>query len=118
MNAFVLSYTTDITMSVPLHKQPLEDISRAVRFIRKNASKYNIDGKKLVIMGFSAGSHVCGSLAVHFDDVIENNPEYADISNRPDGVILSYPVRVEFYSRKHRARGRDPFLWPNCGTSM
>ena len=27
MNAFVLSYTTDITMSVPLKKQPLEDIS-------------------------------------------------------------------------------------------
>ncbi len=92
MNAFVLSYTTDITMSVPLKKQPLEDISRAVRFIRKNAEKYNVDGKKLVIMGFSAGSHVCGSLAVHFDDVKDNNPEYADISNRPDGVILSYPV--------------------------
>jgi Esterase/lipase len=92
MNAFVLSYTTDITMSVPLKDQPLKDISRAVRFIRKNAADYNIANKKLVICGFSAGAHVCGSLAVHFDDVDDKNSEYSDISNRPDGVILSYPV--------------------------
>ncbi len=92
MNAFVLTYTTDITMSVPLKKQPLEDISRAVRFIRHNAEEYNIDGRKLVICGFSAGAHVCGSLAVHFGDVKDQDPELDKISNRPDGVILSYPV--------------------------
>ncbi|MCR5556636.1 MAG: endo-1,4-beta-xylanase, partial [Butyrivibrio sp.] len=92
MNVFVLSYTTDITMSVPLKKQPLNDISRAVRFIRKNAEKYNVEGKKLFICGFSAGAHVCGSLAVHFDDIEDKNPEFNAFSNRPDGVILSYPV--------------------------
>ena len=92
MNVFVLSYTTDITMSVPLKKQPLNDISRAVRYIRKNAERFNIDGGKLVICGFSAGAHVCGSLAVHYDDVKDVNPEYDAFSNRPDGVILSYPV--------------------------
>ena len=92
MNVFVLTYTTDITMSVPLGRQPLNDISRAVRFIRKRASEYNIDGKKLLVMGFSAGAHVCGSLAVHFDDVADSDAELAGISNRPDGVILSYPV--------------------------
>ena len=92
MNVLVLSYTTDITMSVPLKKQPLNDISRAVRFIRKNADKYSIDPDKLFIMGFSAGAHVCGSLAVHFDDVQDISAEYNEVSNRPDGVILSYPV--------------------------
>ena len=92
MNVFVLCYTTDITMSVPLKKQPLNDISRAVRFIRKNAEEYNVDTKKLFICGFSAGAHVCGSLAVHFADVKDKNAEYDKYSNRPDGVILSYPV--------------------------
>ncbi|MCR4791709.1 MAG: endo-1,4-beta-xylanase [Lachnospiraceae bacterium] len=92
MNVFVLTYTTDITMSVPLKKQPLEDVSRAVRFIKKRAAEYNIDGKKFLICGFSAGAHVCGSLAVHYDDVADKDPELAGISNRPDGVILSYPV--------------------------
>ena len=92
MNAFVLSYTTDITMSVPLKKQPLRDVSRAVRYLRRNADRFGIAGKKIVICGFSAGAHVCGSLAVHFDDVPDEDPEYGAFSNRPDGVILSYPV--------------------------
>ena len=92
MNVFVLTYTTDITMSVPLKKQPLLDVSRAVRYIRKNSERFCIDGKKLIICGFSAGAHVCGSLAVHYDDVTDSNPEFSSVSNKPDGVILSYPV--------------------------
>ena len=92
MNAFVLSYTTDITMSVPLKKQPLEDISRAVRYIRKKAADVGQEIGNLFICGFSAGAHVCGSLAVHFDDVTDKDPEFNKYSNRPDGVILSYPV--------------------------
>ncbi|MCR5177613.1 MAG: endo-1,4-beta-xylanase [Lachnospiraceae bacterium] len=92
MNVFVLTYTTDITMSVPLKKQPLQDISRAVRFLRRNADEYQIRNKKLVICGFSAGAHLCASLAVHFDDVKDGDPDLNAYSNRPDGVILSYPV--------------------------
>ena len=92
MNVFVLTYTTDITMSVPLKMQPLEDVSRAVRYIRKKGAEYNIEGKKLILCGFSAGAHVAGSLAVHFNDVADKSEEYATISNRPDGAILAYPV--------------------------
>ncbi len=91
MNAFVLTYTTDITMSVPLRKQPLNDVARAVRFVRSRASEYSLTNK-LIIDGGSAGAHVCGSLAVHFDDVPDSNPKYKDISARPEGVILNYPV--------------------------
>ena len=93
MNVFVLSYTTDITMCVPLKDQPLKDMSRAVRYVRANAQRINLGAEnKVFICGFSAGAHVCGSLAVHFDDVKDPNPKYADLSNRPDAVILSYPV--------------------------
>ena len=92
MNVFVLTYTTDITMSVPLKKQPLMDVSRAIRFIRKNADKYHVDSSNLIICGFSAGAHVCGSVTVHYDDVKDDNEKYKDISNRPDGSILSYTV--------------------------
>ena len=112
MNVFVLTYTTDITMSVPLKKQPLNDISRAVRFIRNKAEEYNIDGKKLLICGFSAGAHVCGSLTVHFDDVTDPDPELNKISNRPDGAILCYPVLTSGeYTHRDSIRallGNDP----------
>ncbi|MCR5356837.1 MAG: alpha/beta hydrolase [Lachnospiraceae bacterium] len=86
MNAFVLTYTTDITMSVPLKDQPLRDVSRAVRLIRKKYAKKG----KVFICGFSAAAHVCGSLAVHYKDV--DDALYNDVSNRPDGAVLSYPV--------------------------
>jgi len=92
MNVFVLTYTNDITMCVPLKKQPMNDISRAVRIIRKGAAEYRIDPCKLLICGFSAGGHVCGSLCVHFGDIIDPDPELNKISNRPDGAILAYPV--------------------------
>ncbi|MBO4498094.1 MAG: alpha/beta hydrolase [Lachnospiraceae bacterium] len=92
MNVFVLTYTSDITMSVPLMFQPMNDAARAVRFIRSRASVYGIEGKKIFMCGFSAGAHVCGSLAVHYKDVKDPNPAYDTISARPDGVILSYPV--------------------------
>ncbi|MCR5508784.1 MAG: alpha/beta hydrolase [Lachnospiraceae bacterium] len=88
MDAFVLTYSTDITMSVPLKDQPLKDISRAVRLIRK---EYATPGK-LIVCGFSASGHICGSLAVHYKDVKDDDPGYEAVSNRPDGVILSYPV--------------------------
>lgn len=91
MNVFVLTYTTDITFAVPLKTQPLKDVSRAVRVIRANAKEYNINPDKIVVCGFSAGGHVCATLATHWQDDVDTG-RYKDVSNRPDGVILSYPV--------------------------
>lgn len=92
MNTFVLTYTTDITMSVPLKKQPMHDLSRAIRFIRKNSEKYHIAPEKVALCGFSAGGHLCACCAVHFDEEKDVNDIYAGISDRPDAVLLGYPV--------------------------
>jgi acetyl esterase/lipase len=92
MNTFVLTYSTDITIAFPLKRQPLDDISRAVRLLRSNAEEYNISGKKLIVCGFSASGHLCASLITHYKDVHDIDPEYDRISNRPDAAILSYPV--------------------------
>ena len=92
LNAFVITYTTDITFSEPLKKQPMNDIARAVRIIRKNADEYRVYPEKLVICGFSAAGHLCATLATHFADAKDENPDYAEISARPDAVILGYPV--------------------------
>ncbi len=92
MNTFVLTYTTDITMGVPLKKQPLMDISRAMRVLRADAKCLLVNPDRLFICGFSAGAHVCGSLCTHFADVKDDNEKYAGVNNRPTGAILSYPV--------------------------
>lgn len=92
MNAFVLTYTTDITMSVPLEKQPLNDASRAIRYIRKNAERFCIDASKLTICGFSAGGHLCASISTLYADVKDPDAELDKFSNRPDATVLGYPV--------------------------
>ena len=91
-NAFVLTYTTNLPMCAPLKDKPIRDISRAVRLLRRDAVRFGIDPDRLAICGFSAGGHLCGSLSVHYSDVIDEREELAGISNRPDAAILSYPV--------------------------
>ena len=91
-NVFVLTYTTNLLMMEPLKLQPLQDLSRAVRLIRKEADKYRINPNQLAVCGFSAGGHLSGSLCVHFEDIKDSDSEYDAISNRPNASILSYPV--------------------------
>lgn len=88
--AFVCTYTTNLLGAAPLYDQPMKDLSRAVRFVRRNAEEFKVKTDQIVVCGFSAGAHLCGSLCVHFEDVLDT--EYPEISNRPDAAILSYPV--------------------------
>lgn len=90
-NVFVLTYTVN-PVDEPLKLQPLNDLSRAVRMIRKNAGKYRIDPSETALCGFSAGGHLCASLCVHYRDISDCDREYDRIPNRPDAAVLSYPV--------------------------
>lgn len=91
-NAFVLTYTVNPLGSAPLGMRPLRDLSRAVRFVRRNAAGFHIDPDRLAVCGFSAGGHLSASLCVHWPDVQDPDPAYASFSNRPNAAILSYPV--------------------------
>ena len=90
--AFVLTYTVNFLQSVPLKLQPLQDISRAVRYIRRRSGEFAVKENQLAVCGFSAGGHLCGSLCVHYEDIQDQSEMYRGISNRPDAAILSYPV--------------------------
>lgn len=89
---FVLTYTTNLFQAAPLKRQPQMDLSRAIRIVRKNASAWKINSDKVVICGFSAGGHLCADVCVHYKDIRDTEPKYANISNRPDAAILCYPV--------------------------
>lgn len=93
-NVFVLAYTVNLLdeLNAPLKLQPLKDLSRAVRLIRRRAQKYGVDPSRLAVCGFSAGGHLCGSLCVHGEDISDEDPDYREISSRPDAAVLSYPV--------------------------
>lgn len=91
-NAFVLTYTVNPLGDTPLLFQPIKDLSRALRYVRRNGAEFYVDPDKLAICGFSAGGHLCASLCVHWPDISDPDPSYAPFSNRPDAAILSYPV--------------------------
>lgn len=72
---------------------PLQDAQRAVRVIRARAGEDGIDPENLMVLGFSAGGHVAGSLATRFDADVYSPVDDADkLSARPDLAALIYPV--------------------------
>lgn len=89
--AFVLKYRlpSDFIMKNKANA-PLQDAQEAIRHVRKNAAKYNIDSTKIGIMGFSAGGHLASTLSTHYDDQIYQSTY--NVSARPDFAILIYPV--------------------------
>lgn len=91
-NVFVLAYTINLLDEAPLKLQPLNDISRAVRMIRFHAKELHSRADQIAICGFSAGGHLCASLCVHGKDVTDPDENYQSVSNRPDAVVLAYPV--------------------------
>ena len=89
-NSFVLNYRVGPTDHYP---SQLIDASRAIVYIRDNSSALSVDPARVYALGFSAGGHLAGSLAVlhHDPDVLAvlNIPRG---HNRPDAAILCYPV--------------------------
>ncbi|MCC9065673.1 alpha/beta hydrolase [Flavobacterium piscisymbiosum] len=69
---------------------PLQDAQEAVRYVRQNAAKYNIDTNKIGILGFSAGGHLASTLATHYDE--KTYETTFKVSARPDFSLLIYPV--------------------------
>jgi len=92
--AFVLKYRMPQAESViTSYKAPIQDAQRAIRFIRFNASKFNINKNKVGVIGSSAGGHLASTLGTHLD--ISYYKPQNDIdkeSARPDFMMLIYPV--------------------------
>lgn len=95
------------------HPSMLQDAARAVRLVRSRAAEWNIDPKRVGIIGSSAGGHLVTTLATHFDggkaddtDPIERQ------SSRPDLAILCYPVISmgpnTHQGSKNNLLGKDP----------
>lgn len=89
-SSFVLHYSTGMENNYP--KQLIE-ASLAIKHIKDNAENYGIDPEEVFAVGFSAGGHLAGSLAV-----LWNEPKIQELTdipygyNKPKGVMMIYPV--------------------------
>lgn len=113
--AIVLTYRLPIASSniIP-HKSPLMDAQRALRTVRANAEKWNLDPAKIGVMGFSAGGHLASTLSTHFDAGDPSSQDLVErVSCRPDFSILVYPVisfsdEITHAGSKQALLGEDP----------
>lgn len=89
--AFVLKYRfpNDSTM-VDKKIGPLQDAQQAIKVVRENAIKWDLDTNKVGIMGFSAGGHLASTEATHYREAVIENKDNTNL--RPDFQILVYPV--------------------------
>ncbi|CAL1518781.1 alpha/beta hydrolase [Chitinophaga sp. MM2321] len=91
ITAFVLKYRLpDKQFQEDPSIGPLQDAQQAIKTVRQNAGKWQVDTGKIGIMGFSAGGHLASTAGTHFDKALISNKE--NISLRPDFMILVYPV--------------------------
>lgn len=103
--AFVLNYRIRPN-TYPL---PQMDLAMAVMHIRRYAKEYGIDPQKILVIGASAGGHLCASEAfLHRDlkdEILIMLPKckkepYQTIMACPDKIGLLYPV-VSFLTEYH-----------------
>jgi len=88
---------------------PLQDAQRAIRLIRARAATDGIDPARVMVIGFSAGGHLAGTLAMQFDLPVYAPLDAADdLSARPDAAALIYPV----------ATMAEPFAHPGSRLNM
>jgi len=93
ITAFVLKYRLPNSKSIiTKHKAPLQDVQRAIKYVRYHSEKWNIAKNKIGIMGFSAGGHLAASLGTHYTTETVTEDLINTTNARPDFMVLAYPV--------------------------
>ncbi len=104
--AFILNYR----ITPNFYPLPQMDLALAILHLRAHANLYQIDPNRIVVVGASAGGHLCASEAYLHSQLKQeilaelskkgNANDYEGCSARPDAVGLLYPV-ISFTSEYH-----------------
>jgi acetyl esterase/lipase len=89
--AFVLQYR------IPGKKEgALQDAQRAIRIVRNNSQKWNINPEEIGIIGFSAGGSLSARASTNFNKKTYATVDKSDsLSCRPSFAMLIYPAYLD-----------------------
>lgn len=79
------------------HRNPkvpmaLQDAQRALGLLRAQAARWQIDPRKIGVLGFSAGGHLAAAISTHFEQRAYPAVDAADREScRPDFSVVLYP---------------------------
>lgn len=89
--AFVLQYRVPNKL-----EGALNDIQRAMRIIRTNSTKFNLNSNRIGVLGFSAGGDLAARISTNYNtDSYSKVDTQDEISSRPDFSILIYPAYLD-----------------------
>lgn len=76
----------------PIKPIALQDAQRAIGLVRSQAKQWNIDPKKIGVMGFSAGGHLVADVSTNYRKRAYSLTDEMDKANcRPDFGIIFFP---------------------------
>ncbi len=92
-----LGYTTfTLLYRVPGDREgALQDMQRAIRYVRGHADIYQFDPNKVGILGFSAGGHLCVRAGMTEEATYPAQDAVDEFSARPDFVAAIYPAYLD-----------------------
>jgi acetyl esterase/lipase len=95
VTGIVLKYRVPRRPDQPKNKPPvgaLQDAQRALSLVRNKAKEWQLDPKRIGILGFSAGGHLAAWASTQFDKRAYEPMDAIDkIDCRPDFAVLIYP---------------------------
>ncbi|MDR3262347.1 MAG: alpha/beta hydrolase [Tannerella sp.] len=96
ITAILLKYRVPRREGKEKHEAPLQDLQRAISYVRANANHLNIDSDRIGVMGFSAGAHLAVMACNSFDKRTYPLVDKVDkTSCRPNFCLLVYPAYLE-----------------------
>lgn len=77
---------------------PIEDLKTAIRFLKANAAKFNVDAEKIFVIGDSAGGYITAFAAITNGEKIFNVGENLNFSSKILAAVdlyeISDPARI------------------------
>jgi len=107
----IFSYVTHFRMVLRGYRypDPLEDVQRALQYVREHAEALYVNPDSVGVMGFSAGGHLAMLSAEAVQDFLSPHGIRAKCSLRPDFVAPIYPV-VTLREKTTHKRSRRALL--------
>ena len=95
ITAILLKYRVPRREGKEKHEAPLQDLQRAISYVRANADHLNIDPNRIGVMGFSAGAHLSVMGSTAYEKRTYPTKDVDKYSCRPNFCLLVYPAYLD-----------------------
>ena len=93
ITAVLLKYRVPRRKGLEKHAAPLQDVQRALRYVRANAKDLQVSPDRIGVMGFSAGGHLSVMASTAYaTNHYEPMDEIDKVSSKPNFTLLVYPA--------------------------